>query len=624
MNSDALNRLLEKIVSGKANGMPTACRSLPSDSASSSSDYSDGGYPFLDPLADQIWCERIDYHRLIRLGGRPLYPAEMIPRVARSREDHKELLRPIQGIANSIDSWVIQAQLGRWQEFQILQNQARGLEGDDELDFEVWNEGNDEYELKNLGEYQFLKWRAKMSANPDELQESWEFDKRLRKAGREWFRNRCQQHGAGDDIFQHYSMGVKARLADRGLSQPFPLDENPKNQDQLTTWIEYLAMEYGIQDELQQKDRDAKLEVEQAWKCIMDSRHWLPCQKTQKYQTGPASFHMRREEEEMEAILQSYSTELEKCKSRLEHHERLERVSRTCLKERVKQLELKVQETAERHKIAHELFEQCTRYRRSLLGAREALEKSSRLSLYVRWAEDQIPLIKAEIAPAAKSSVEHEVPYASSRSRSLSEPSVPAVFEYKVENEAEHESLLVQGLEEEACKRLSEEQTNSKKRKYSQDESENGDIGLTSGSGLEKRRRQSETHSPIMEKDPKLQEGHSSQDFGASVAASTASEAASSPLSEVPSEAFTNTSPQVRVETPQKHPKTKRKTVQPSQEPRRSARVAEARQKKEAAAAELAATASKASTSKSRPGAGFSSRRSRRVVKQDRTPTLGL
>ncbi|TKA46707.1 hypothetical protein B0A55_13528, partial [Friedmanniomyces simplex] len=56
-----------------------------------------------------------------------------------------------------------------------------------------------------------------------------------------------QQQPSDDDeaeaVFSRYVEGAKELLTDYGFVQPFQLDAKPKQQDQWTTYVEYLAFE---------------------------------------------------------------------------------------------------------------------------------------------------------------------------------------------------------------------------------------------------------------------------------------------------------------------------------------------------------------------------------------------
>ncbi|CAJ2508691.1 Uu.00g137170.m01.CDS01 [Anthostomella pinea] len=79
---------------------------------------------------------------------------------------------------------------------------------------------------------------AEIEADPECLWSEWDLEQFKQEEQRYYYRERgCQG-------FRDYVEAMRRRLAGHDFTQPFELDEDPKKQDRLTTWIEYLGYEY--------------------------------------------------------------------------------------------------------------------------------------------------------------------------------------------------------------------------------------------------------------------------------------------------------------------------------------------------------------------------------------------
>jgi hypothetical protein len=550
----------------------------------------------------------------------------MIRPVAGNKEDHKELVRPMQSTSDWTDDEdgfdrVFKTQLWWWQEFRDLQNHVRGLKADVELDFEAWKTEHDLQQQRDLSEREYHRWKR----GSYKLRETWEHHNRVRRFDRESFKIRAQRDGAGDDIFQHYTMQVKARLAKHGFNQPIHLHQDPSKQDQLTTWMEYLAKEYRMLDDLQKKNDNTKVEVEQAWKCIMESQHWPASRKNEQFIEGPDAEDLSEEVQRAEHKMEYALVNVERAQIRRQMYADMEP---SVGDPGPRRAELEAQEATERHRIAKEVFEQCLRYQKCRRDAPGILARSENFALYVHWAENQIPLIKAEMAAAKELAAQDQVPSSGSESQSLPAPPMLVVSENVSEQiPLDHVVQEGEGEGEAFSQSVSgkPKQTGSRKRKHSQDGNEDGHSASAPDSERAKRRRDSETETVIAEKGLSPQERHSSQHPALSVAASVPSEASNSSLSEVPSDAFSDHFVAIfraplQGDTSQRRPKAKGEIVQRSEVPRRSARIAQLHQKKKKEAAEAVGTTSrklpKAKREISQPSKG--ARKSARIAEQRR------
>ncbi|KHN99766.1 Chromo domain-like protein [Metarhizium album ARSEF 1941] len=187
------------------------------------------------------------YNDLIRDGGRALYPIDLLESVSQDPHAYRDMLRPfwrgfrhwkISENDELDEEQVFQRQRLRWQNFRMWQVVNRRIEDDkDEKDFLEFAERV----KRNYRKVGWDKYADELEANPTQLKEPgglWYFTQRHR----DWQRQHQRERGCEGIL--DYEKAMKARLARHGFKRTFHLAEDPKQQDQLTTWIEYLGFEY--------------------------------------------------------------------------------------------------------------------------------------------------------------------------------------------------------------------------------------------------------------------------------------------------------------------------------------------------------------------------------------------
>lgn len=175
------------------------------------------------------------YHRLVADGGRPPCSPETFRQMYKSPADYHELLAPWLPIPvpPRVDEWhVFSVPLERWQEFRRWQRNNRGnststadeslaafrkgkwLELESrERTMTAWAVGFEEWTRE--------QWQAEVSAD-------------------RWLR---EDKVGEDGSFTEYVEAARRRLVQHGFHEPFQLLEDPQQQDERVTWIEYLAFE---------------------------------------------------------------------------------------------------------------------------------------------------------------------------------------------------------------------------------------------------------------------------------------------------------------------------------------------------------------------------------------------
>ncbi|KAK1774723.1 hypothetical protein QBC45DRAFT_31931 [Copromyces sp. CBS 386.78] len=215
-----LATLLARIPSDRSSPSPHTTRQYASSSRSST----------IPPLEDEEYQARC-YQALLDDGCRPLFPLSLLPQVSTDPDAYRDMLRPWTEYPDtpSPQDWaVFSRQLCRWKEYRAWQLVNRRLTV---VFSEYLNEERRHYEM--MGAY-------KVTADPDfeqEVHRQWE---------NEWHGGRGRPPRDDDDaeaVLSRYAAEASRIVMDYGFVQPFQLQADPKQQDQWTTFVEYLAFE---------------------------------------------------------------------------------------------------------------------------------------------------------------------------------------------------------------------------------------------------------------------------------------------------------------------------------------------------------------------------------------------
>lgn len=234
------------------------------------------------------------YHELIKDGGRPIYPIDLVRDVLRNPDNYAEILRPWQESLDQIrPDDVLERQWDRWQDFRKWQNNNRGRE-DDDGGFLAYIERR-KYEIRrDILPKPAAKRLAQIEADPSCLEPRWE----ELQCERERHRYRYRERGCNG--FSDYAEAVRRRLARHDFTRPFQLHEDPKQQDKLTTWIEYLNYEYWWLDKYTGDIERLQPSHDKAWQELVDEKV-LRSHETEAFILTDAS-PMERQAEDDEAM----------------------------------------------------------------------------------------------------------------------------------------------------------------------------------------------------------------------------------------------------------------------------------------------------------------------------------
>ncbi|KAH8889940.1 hypothetical protein GQ53DRAFT_689303 [Thozetella sp. PMI_491] len=301
------------------------------------------------PTVEVDWDEEgrkseiVAYNTLVNDGGQPGYPINLLEDVSKNPVEHREILRPWQDYPDaSTPHWsVFQTQLRRWQDFRMWQEDNREMFNEEE-EFAAFVEKEKRRDAEDratiwrhiqMTENQWLKkleaeFKRQSQTNTDGGVEGFsafvkETKQKRLKSGLAWpgmtedeylktLRNRFNLQQArrfwenfhwlrednGRGGFPEYLDEVKRRFAKHGFTRTFQLDEDPKRQDKLTTWIEYLNYEYSWYDKYSRDVIRLQPQYDEAWQKLVDSGVLRPSETDEYLRSDESGF---RDESEKDA-----------------------------------------------------------------------------------------------------------------------------------------------------------------------------------------------------------------------------------------------------------------------------------------------------------------------------------
>ncbi|KAF7505084.1 hypothetical protein GJ744_001303 [Endocarpon pusillum] len=355
----------------------------------------------IDEDDDSRRRETMAYNDLVKHGGRPLYPIELLDKVSRDPERYDDLLRPWKaptGTTNKCwddrDTWspweVFQRQWWRWREFRDWQRDNRGQE--DEGGYSEYVEQRKLFTKREFTKNGCARELAKIKADPLYLMSGWN----SMRTQRELQQYYCVELHGGD--FSDYVNAVRRRLARHGFTRPFQLQENLSHQDKLSTWIEYLNFEYWWLDRYTRSTERLKLEHDKAWQQLVDRGAVRPGETEEYFRTFTSAMKRQAEEDQaLEAVQRAtatgkqdyYLTQLSPGRQSIPKPERIRLLREATHK--VLTAKAKRESITKRNDLISDF----------LLGTYDfkmAKEDVANLETLLPWVLQQIPLIEAEVS----------------------------------------------------------------------------------------------------------------------------------------------------------------------------------------------------------------------------------
>ncbi|RMD43977.1 hypothetical protein DV735_g1088, partial [Chaetothyriales sp. CBS 134920] len=345
------------------------------------------------PPLDLTMCETEDYYELVNEGGRPLYPVNLIQDIFQDPDNYAELLWPWQvNISPVSPLGIFQKQLQRWQDFRKWQNDNRGLE-DNDGGFPVYVEWKKRIIQQHSRPKSAAKRLAEIEADPSCLKSGWEY--------RQWERERQRRHcrERGCQGFCDYAEAVKRRLARHGFTQPFELDEDPKKQDKLTTWIEYLNYEYWWLDKYTSDIERLEPEHDKLWQELVDKKILRPHENREFVRTTASGAECVAEKDQAMKAVQRAESEAKRIYVLTQEDPNRLRIPRAKRISMLKHGTEKLLAAKRRLEQAQSRSLLIVQFVRATFGYSGAKRDAARHRVLVQWVLDQVPLIEAEMSP---------------------------------------------------------------------------------------------------------------------------------------------------------------------------------------------------------------------------------
>ncbi|KAI3532306.1 hypothetical protein CABS02_13891 [Colletotrichum abscissum] len=365
--------------------------------------------PTIDPTKLEIEA----YHDLIRNGGRPLYPIDLIHDVYREPENFADLLRPWQEILADVrPEGIFQGQSQRWQDFRRWQNDNRGRE-DDDGGFPAYVEWQKSIIRRDCLHRSRVKRLAEIEADPSSLEPEWDAQQSLRA------RQRRLNREYGCRGFRDYAEAVRRRLTSHDFTQDFHLDENPMKQDQLTTWIEYLNYEYWWLDKYTSDIERLEPEHDKLWQELVDSRILKPHETKESVRSTALALKGEAEKDAARKAVERATSEAKRIYQTTQDGPQRLRIP---LGKRILMLRAgsqRVLDAKRRYEQIRNCNHRITLFIRETFSYARAKREAARHHILVKWVLDQIPMIEAEMVMAKAKRATSSVSRKMERKRSL-------------------------------------------------------------------------------------------------------------------------------------------------------------------------------------------------------------
>ncbi|RTE69614.1 hypothetical protein BHE90_015996 [Fusarium euwallaceae] len=352
--------------------------------------------------------EILYYNLLIKDDGRPLYPIELIDEVFETPEKHRELIQPLQMEPEASQPFdLFREQGGMWRDFRRWQKDNRGLEDENDI-YEAYVEESRFWgQLKP--ESAQAEFEEKLKKNPFFLQREWGYQQEERNRQR----LRCQERGCNGAA--DYFEAVKRRLASHGFTRPFELKEDPTQQDQLTTWIEYLGYEYWCLDGHAEDMERLAAKDDEALKKLVDAKIVGPHDTIEDVRSMKESLQRDNDAYQSHTELRMAKAEAQRASDLFQESAERFQLPEKQRADMLNKVAQDVEHAERRHERVKARHDAVSAFFNGTLEYTLANMKWTRHRLYVQWVLEQLPLVETEMAEA-----EEEKSRASGKKRMLS------------------------------------------------------------------------------------------------------------------------------------------------------------------------------------------------------------
>ena len=281
----------------------------------------------------------------------------------------------------------------QWQQrqgFRDWQLDNRGII--EEEDFEAYVQERKTWLIQNC----HGRGVAEIEADPQSLKDptgQWASD----QYARDRQRRRIREQGCKS--FLEYHAALKKRLSDHGVKDRVLLLEDPKKQDPLTEWHEYLGFECWWQDEYKREYERRQTAYDEKWE-YMQSQNWVASHETPEYLDSWGGSRERS------SFVNEAQKSVDEAKREVENARQIgsERNGSDCSPPTFPEMDAALRKLAD----AEDKYNDANRRNDNINMVLFMRSKCKCIQFYVdsqpalvKWVIDQVPLIKAEMKAKA-------------------------------------------------------------------------------------------------------------------------------------------------------------------------------------------------------------------------------
>ncbi|KAK7421732.1 hypothetical protein QQZ08_009820 [Neonectria magnoliae] len=237
----------------------------------------------------------------------------------------------------------------------------------------------------------YAEWLAEIEADPSFVKEDWE--RKQWRRDEQW--SCCRERGC--DGFPQYAEAVKRRLARHGFTRPFHLHEDLKQQDKLTTWIEYLNFECWWLDRHTSVIEHFKPAHDKAWQELVDLKVLRPHETPESVRTMASAIQERAEEDQAWGAVKRAKSEAAKVYKITQDDPWRLHIPKAKRIPMLGAATNKLNTAKERLQWIKRRNDQTTTFVQETSGYDDAKRDAARQSMLIQWLLEQVPLIEAEM-----------------------------------------------------------------------------------------------------------------------------------------------------------------------------------------------------------------------------------
>lgn len=191
----------------------------------------------------------------------------------------------------------------------------------------------------------------------------------------------------------NYTEAAKKLLAEYDFSRPFQLQDDPKQQDKLTTWIEYLGYACAVHYRYPRVVEKLQPDYDKAWKTLVDSEVLRPFETEEYVCDIVSAFQCQSEEDQAQKAVKSAEAVL-LAVQKTSHDPRDSRLAPPA---RLQMAQSRLDAAKESLQLITRRNDLTTDFKRAARNYLIAKEDADRHSAKLRWILEQVPLVEAEL-----------------------------------------------------------------------------------------------------------------------------------------------------------------------------------------------------------------------------------